>query len=316
METVSVIVPVMNEEQTIVTLAERIVEVFSSSPPPAQLKEIIFVDDGSLDGSWNQVLLASQRIPSVYGIRLRRNFGKAAALQQGISHAEGDVIITMDGDLQDDPKEIPRFLTAIRSGLDVVSGWKRIRHDPLGKTLPSRLFNYVTAKVSGVRIHDFNCGFKACKREVFQSINLYGELHRFIPALADAVGYRVGEIEVEHHPRQFGKSKYGAKRLVKGFIDLLTVVTITKFNSRPGHLFGGLGLTVGLIGFIINAYLAIIWFTGEPIGHRPLLSLGILLTIIGIQFILFGLVAELFVSLKRRDLDSNITSDSTRPSQP
>lgn len=301
METVSVIVPVMNEQETIGPLIEKIVDVFSSSIDASTiLNEIIFIDDGSTDDTWRKIAGAASIEGSVvHGIRFRRNLGKAAALQEGIGRANGDIIITMDGDLQDDPKEIPRFIEAIHSGIDVVSGWKRTRYDPLGKTLPSKLFNYVTARISGVSIHDFNCGFKAYRREVFCAVNLYGELHRFIPALADAVGYKVGEIEVQHHPRVYGKSKYGIGRLLKGFLDLLTVVTITKFNSRPGHLFGGLGVAVGAVGLAINAYLLLVWLGGEAIGHRPLLSLGILLSILSLQFILFGMMAELLISLKR-----------------
>lgn len=202
----------------------------------------------------------------------------------------------MDGDLQDDPDEIPHFLERVQAGFAVVSGWKRTRHDPLGKTLPSKLFNRVTAFVSGVHIHDFNCGFKAYRREVFDSVELYGELHRFIPALSAAMGYSVTEIEVLHHPRRFGRSKYGVGRLIKGFLDLLTVVTITKYNSRPGHLFGTIGVGIGALGMLINAYLLVIWLMGQPIGHRPLLSLGVLLSIVGLQFVLFGMMAELIVS--------------------
>ncbi len=316
METVSVVVPVMNEQETVAALTERITQAFASPDIAATLNEIIFVDDGSNDSTWDRIVSVSQQTPVVSGIRFRRNFGKAAALQAGVQRASGEIIITMDGDLQDDPKEIPRFLAAIRSGLDVVSGWKKVRHDPLGKTVFSRLFNFVTARVSGVYIHDFNCGFKAYRREVFHTVNLYGELHRFIPALADAVGYKVGELAVEHHPRRFGKSKYGLGRLTKGFIDLLTVVTITRFNSRPGHLFGGLGLLVGGIGTLINLYLATVWMLGEPIGHRPLLSLGVLFMIVGMQFVFFGMMAELLVSSQSRGLHADIVAATTQPTRP
>jgi len=309
MQRISIIVPVMDEQETVSALAERIALVFATGTRgTAELAEIIFVDDGSRDETWERI----RSIPDarVSGLRLRRNFGKAAALQAGIEQAQGDVIVTMDGDLQDDPGEIPRFLSAIASGYDVVSGWKRTRHDPLGKTLPSKLFNFVTARVSGVRIHDFNCGFKAYRREIFRSIELYGELHRFIPALAAAMGYAVTEIEVRHHPRRFGKSKYGARRLIKGFLDLLTVLTITRYGSRPGHLFGGLGLAIATIGGAINVYLFAVWLLGSPIGHRPLLSLGILLTIIGLQFVLFGMMAELIVSLRLRSGTRNIVAEA------
>ncbi|HEY5972159.1 MAG TPA: glycosyltransferase family 2 protein [Pseudoxanthomonas sp.] len=304
------IVPVMDEEETIRTLADKIIGMFSTSlAGTASLKEIIFIDDGSSDKTWERISQASG--PIVRGLRLRRNFGKAAALQAGILQSSGDIVITMDGDLQDDPDEIPRFLAEIRSGFDVVSGWKRTRHDPLGKTLPSKLFNYVTARISGVRIHDFNCGFKAYRREVFESINLYGELHRFIPALAASMGYSVTEIEVLHHPRRFGKSKYGVGRLIKGFIDLLTVVTITKFNSRPGHLFGTLGVALGSLGLLINIYLLISWVAGHAIGQRPLLLLGALLLIVGLQFILFGMMSELIVSREPHSKSKNIVAETS-----
>ena len=204
MESVSIVVPVKDEQDTIHMLVEQIDAVFNKSlVGTATLSDIIFIDDGSSDHTWAAISSATERYPVVKGIRFRRNFGKAAALQEGISRATGGVIVTMDGDLQDDPKEIPRFLEAVRNGADVVSGWKKTRHDPRGKTIPSKLFNLVTAKVSGVNIHDFNCGFKAYRREVFDNIHLYGELHRFVPALAHATGFKVGEIVVEHHPRRF-----------------------------------------------------------------------------------------------------------------
>lgn len=295
METVSVIVPVMDEQETVATLAGRVQQVFATSlAGVAELREIIFVDDGSRDATWERVRAIAGG--PVRGLRLRRNFGKAAALQAGILASSGSILITMDGDLQDDPDEIPRFLEQVRAGFDVVSGWKRTRHDPLGKTLPSKLFNLVTARVSGVDIHDFNCGFKAYRREVFDNVDLYGELHRFIPALAAANGFGVTEIEVLHHPRRFGRSKYGVGRLIKGFIDLLTVVTITKYNSRPGHLFGTLGIGIAGLGLLVNLYLAVLWLMGHAIGQRPLLSLGVLLSIVGLQFILFGMLSELIVS--------------------
>lgn len=311
MKTVSVIVPVMNEEETVATLAHRVVDVFSDAERVggATLAEIIFVDDGSSDATWERIRAIPEQVVS--GLRLRRNFGKAAALQAGILRSSGDIIITMDGDLQDDPDEIPRFLAALDAGFDVVSGWKRTRHDPMGKTLPSKLFNFVTARVSGVHIHDFNCGFKAYRRRVFDSVNLYGELHRFIPALAHAMGYKVTEIEVLHHPRRFGKSKYGVGRLLKGFLDLLTVVTITTFNSRPGHLFGGIGAALGAAGGLINVYLLASWLMGNAIGQRPLLILGVLLLIVGLQLVLFGMMAELIVSQRTPDAPRDIIAETT-----
>ncbi|BCM18241.1 glycosyltransferase family 2 protein [Mesorhizobium sp. J8] len=310
MPSVSIVIPVKDEQDTVRELAARIKAAFERiDETEASLKEIVFIDDGSRDNTWSEIVSATHASPSVKGFRLRRNFGKAAALQMGISNALGDIIVTMDGDLQDDPKEILRFLKEVRAGADVVSGWKQVRHDPLGKTLPSKLFNRVTAKVSGVDLHDFNCGFKAYRREVFNDVRLYGELHRFIPALAHAMGFKVAEIVVQHHPRRFGKSKYGFGRLLKGFLDLLTVVTITKFNSRPGHLFGGLGVAVFAIGFAIFLFLCVRWFGGEAIGGRPLLLVSALLMIVGVQFTLFGMVAELIVATRGDSRDRNIVAE-------
>lgn len=298
MKSLSVVVPVKEEKDTILPLAEEILKVFSSELNGlAELNEIIFVDDGSMDATWEVIERAVDQYPLVVGAKLRRNFGKAAALQQGIQISTGEIIITMDGDLQDDPSEIPRFLEAIEGGLDLVSGWKTVRYDPLGKTIPSKLFNWATARASGIKIHDFNCGFKAYRREIFDNIHLYGELHRFVPAIAHGAGYRVGEISVTHHPRRFGKSKYGLKRLVKGFLDLLTVIMITKYGYRPGHLFGGIGVAMGALGGLMLLYLVVLWFLGFAIGGRPLLIISALLLIVGVQFVLFGMIAELLVSL-------------------
>lgn len=299
MRTISIVIPVKDEQDTIGTLICAIGDLFNSTLlGSAILNELIVVDDGSLDNTWSETVKAAEARPFLRGVRLRRNFGKAAALQEGIRYATGQVVVTMDGDLQDDPKELPRFLAAIDAGADVVSGWKKVRHDPPGKTIPSKLFNRVTSAVTGVRIHDFNCGFKAYKKDVLEKIVLYGELHRFIPAIAHSIGFRVGEIVVEHHPRKFGRSKYGLGRLLKGFIDLLTVVTITRFNWRPAHLFGGLGVLLGAMGGSALLYLTVLWFLGHPIGDRPLLLVSVLLIIVALQFVLFGMLAELIVGLR------------------
>lgn len=297
--TVSFVIPVMDEVETVGELYSRICEVMKRVSVASGF-EIVFVDDGSSDGTWQRLAAISKDAPHMRALRLRRNFGKAVALQVGIDSSGGDVIITMDGDLQDDPNEIPRFIDQIDQGFDVVSGWKRVRHDPVGKTLPSKLFNAVTRRVSGVPIHDFNCGFKAYRREVFQTINLYGELHRFVPVLAGALGYRIGEIEVQHHPRRHGRSKYGLWRLFKGFIDLLTVVTITRFDSKPGHLFGGVGLAFLGLGVFFGGWLTIEWLFGHAIGQRPLLLLSVLLNLVGVQFLLFGMLAELMIGQRDR----------------
>jgi glycosyltransferase involved in cell wall biosynthesis len=297
---VSIVVPVMNETDTIGPLAEQIFAT-SAASERFVLEEIRFIDDGSIDATWPAILDAARRDARVQGVRLRRNFGKATALQIGVAEASGDVIVTMDGDLQDDPAELPRFVEAIESGLDVVSGWKRSRQDPLGKTLPSRVFNWITARASGIPLHDFNCGYKAYRREVFDAVHLYGELHRFVPVLAHAYGYRVGEIDVTHHPRRFGRSKYGARRFLRGLLDLFTVFALTRYARKPGHLFGAGGLLLGAIGGIILAWLSIEWLGGAAIGHRPLLLLGVLLVLVGVQLLMFGLLAELMIS---RDRDS------------
>ena len=296
--TVAVVVPVMNEEQTIALLAEQVI-ANADAAPEFRLVGLHFVDDGSSDGTWEQIVAVARTEARVHGIRLRRNFGKASALQIGVSGIEADVIVTMDGDLQDDPRELPRFVAALEAGCDVVSGWKRTRHDPLGKTLPSKLFNSITAWASGIPLHDFNCGFKAYRREVFDAVHLYGELHRFVPVLAHASGFSIGEIEVTHHPRRFGQSKYGARRFLRGLLDLFTVLTLTRYARKPGHLFGAGGLMFGALGTAILAWLSVKWLLGASIGERPLLQLGVLLVLVGVQLLMFGLLAELMISRDR-----------------
>jgi glycosyltransferase involved in cell wall biosynthesis len=294
-ETISVIVPVFDEEPTLAALAERVFDVAARHDLP--VIEIVFVDDGSRDGSWTRIAALAAAEPRVRGLRLRRNFGKATALDLGIRESRGSLVVTMDADLQDDPEELPRFVAALGDGVDLVSGWKERREDPLSKTLPSKIFNWITARLSGVALRDVNCGFKLYRREIFDQVTLYGELHRFVPILAHARGFRVAELSVRHHPRRFGTSKYGARRLVKGFLDLMTVLMLTRFAQRPGHLFGGLGLVLSTVGFLILLYLsALKLFTGVSIGERPLLLLGIMLTIIGVQVLLFGGLAELILS--------------------
>jgi glycosyltransferase involved in cell wall biosynthesis len=298
---VSVLVPVMNEAETVEELAARVAAVLDGL---GRSCEIIFVDDGSNDGTSNRVRRARERDPRVKLVRLRRNFGKAAALCAGFDHCNGAIIITMDGDLQDDPEEIPRFLSALEEGdLDLVSGWKRRRQDPVGKRLPSRLFNWVTRRLAQVDLHDFNCGFKAYRREVLAEIAVYGELHRYIPVLASRRGFAVGEIQVNHHPRRHGTSKYGWDRFYKGLLDLITVLFITRYTRRPLHLFGSFGLLFLAGGLGINTYLAYAWFHGEDLSDRPLLQLGILLMLLGIQVLTTGLIGEMitFKNFRRRD---------------
>lgn len=295
---VSVVVPVYDEAGTLEELTRRVIDVADRHRLP--LREIVFVDDGSRDGSWAEISRLAEAEPRVKALRLRRNFGKAAALDLGVRASTGAVVVTMDADLQDDPEELPKLLGALGDDVDLVSGWKQNRQDPLGKTLPSRLFNWVTAQVSGLPLHDFNCGYKAYRREIFDTVSLYGELHRYVPVLAHAAGFKVAEVGVRHHPRTYGRSKYGASRMAKGFLDLLTVLMLTRFAQRPGHLFGGLGLVLGSVGFAILAYLSgLKLLTGAEIGDRPLLLLGVMLAIIAVQVTLFGVLGELVVSRTR-----------------
>jgi|SRR5271157_272571 len=292
---VTIVIPVCNEEANIEPLYGQLKDVLGTMGKPY---EIIFIDDGSTDDTYER--LASISDPHVQIIRFQRNFGKAAALSCGFSRAGGKIIITMDGDLQDDPKEIPRFIEALKT-YDMVSGWKQKRNDPLSKRLPSKIFNGLTGALTGMHIHDFNCGFKAYRSYVLKNLNLYGEMHRYIPAIAHLKGYTVGEIVVEHHPRVNGKSKYGAKRLFAGFLDLITVRFLMSYAKRPMHIFGSLGLAFSGAGAVICLYLFFIWTMGAHIGDRPLVDLGVLLVIIGIQFMALGLVGELIINTRNNN---------------
>jgi len=293
---VSVIVPAYNEAGSVGQLAFEVDSVLSSL---GKRYEIIFVDDGSTDGTFAVLSQAAEAVPAVRVVQFRRNFGKAAALTAGFREAQGEIVLTMDADMQDDPQEIPRFLEMLENGpYDLVSGWKFPRRDPWTKTLPSRLFNSVTALLGGLRLHDFNCGFKAYRSQVVREVSIYGELYRYIPILAYWRGFRVGEIKVRHHPRRFGRSKYGVSRLLRGFFDLLTVLFLTRYTRRPLHLFGLVGLVPFGAGMAISLYMTVLWLTGDrPIGDRPLLMLGVLLIIVGIQFLSMGLVAEMLASI-------------------
>lgn len=304
---ISIIVPLQNEEESLIELHRELQTTL------AELKktyEIIFVDDGSTDNSFKCLSELHERSEHVEVIRFRRNFGKAAALQAGISDSRGEIIITIDADLQDSPREIPRFLVELNNGFDIVSGWKKQRHDPFHKTAPSKLFNWVTSWISGIAIHDFNCGFKAYRREVFDHVKLYGELHRYIPVLAGWKGFSVGEIVVEHQPRKAGHSKYGIERLPKGLFDLMTIYVTRKYESKPLHIFGILGLLSGFIGVSALTYLTILWFLDMgPIGNRPLLFFGILLTLFGAQLVSFGLLAEMISKAENRHENPFVISD-------
>jgi len=288
---VSVIVPVKDEAATVAELAARIAAALDRL---GRSFEIVFVDDGSRDDTSARARAAHAADRRVKLVRLRRNFGKAAALCAGFDHSSGEIVVTMDGDLQDVPEEIPRFLAELEGkGIDLVSGWKRNRRDPASKRWPSRLFNWVTRRLARVDLHDFNCGFKAYRREVLAEVAVYGELHRYIPVLASRRGFAVGEIEVQHEPRLHGRSKYGWDRLYKGLLDLITVLFITKYTRRPLHLFGAFGLLFLVSGLAINVYLAVLWLGGEFLSNRPLLLLGVLLMLLGIQVLTTGLIGEM-----------------------
>ena len=290
---ISVVVPVHDEERSVALLHD---ELAAALEPLGLPWEVVFVDDGSTDGTFGALTRLHAAHGEVRVVRLRRNFGKAAALQAGFEEAQGDVVVTIDGDLQDDPAEIPRLLAKLDEGFDLVSGWKTRRRDPLRRRILSRIFNAVTGRLSGLRLHDMNCGLKAYRAEVLRGVNLYGELHRFLPVLAHYEGYRVAELPVNHRPRTHGRSRYGLERYVRGFLDLLTVSFMGRYRHRPLHLFGGLGLLLGVAGAAILVYLTALKIAGEAIGHRPLLTLGVLLVVVGMQFFSLGLISELLTN--------------------
>src|SRR4051812_31665783 len=303
----SAVIPVFNEEESLRALFAELANVAAQD---ACDLEVIFIDDGSTDRSWQTIEQLATQDTRVRGIRFRRNFGKAAALSAGFEAARGEYVFTLDADLQDDPHEIPRFLAAMNEGLDVVSGWKKVRLDPWHKVGPSRVFNWLVGVLTGVRLHDHNCGFKCYRREVLGEVRIYGDLHRFVPVLAAARGWKVGEIVVNHRPRKFGRSKYGASRIIKGFLDLLTVYFLTGFNQRPQHLLGTLGIVSFILGLVGLIYLAGYWVVDkalpdwklEDLHNRPamLYSLGALL--LGAQFISMGFLAELLTSYLGKDV--------------
>lgn len=289
---VTLVIPVYEEAESVAELHRQIDAALRSLHLRVQ---IIFVDDGSRDGTFEALQPIFDADRRVEVLTLRRNFGKTAALLAGFQRATGAIVITMDGDLQDDPKEIPRFLEALANDKDLVSGWKRSRHDPFTKTVPSRLFNFVVRKATGIPLHDFNCGFKAYRIEVLDELKLYGELHRFIPVMAFWKGFRIGELEVEHHPRKFGRSKFGAGRLFKGMLDFLKVMFLTRYLQRPLQLFGFLGLGVWFLGAIGFLYILALKVEGQHVfqNHGPLLFLSGIAIISGIQLFMLGLVGEM-----------------------
>ncbi|QDU31941.1 Undecaprenyl-phosphate 4-deoxy-4-formamido-L-arabinose transferase [Anatilimnocola aggregata] len=295
------VIPVYNEVESLQALHQEICEVSAANQYEM---ELILIDDGSKDGSWDEIKRLAAADPRVRGIRFRRNFGKAAALSAGFEAAQGDYVFTLDADLQDDPHEIPRFLAEMDKGFDVVSGWKQVRHDPWHKVGPSRVFNWLVGQLTGVKLHDHNCGFKCYRREVLEEVRIYGELHRFIPVLAASKGWGVSEVIVNHRARQFGRSKYGVSRIIKGFLDLLTVYFLTGFKERPQHLLGTLGILSFFLGGLGLTYLAVYWVVKElvpgwqleDLHNRPAVIYSMGLLLLGAQLISMGFLAELITA--------------------
>ncbi len=310
---ISVVIPIHNEEESLNELHKELDRAFVDRGEV----EFVFVDDGSRDGSWRVVKTLIALDPRVRGIRFRRNFGKAAALTAGFEASRGAIVFTLDGDLQDDPAEIPNFLEKLDEGFDVVSGWKKTRHDPWHKVWPSRVFNAMVSGLTGCHLHDHNCGFKVYRREVLDEVGIYGELHRFVPVLAHAKGFRVGELVVHHRARKFGRSKYGVARLVKGFLDLLTVRFLTRFGQRPLHVLGAIGLASFVLGGLGLTYLAIEWLLGHrPIGDRPLLIYSATLMGVGTQLVCMGILAELVTSYSIQAKDTYSIAETLESEAP
>ena len=312
----SIVIPVFNEAESLATLHRELSEVAAER---GYELDVVLVDDGSTDGSWKIIQQLAQSDPHVTGLRFRRNFGKAAALSAGFAQARGELLMTLDADLQDDPREIPKFLEEIAKDLDVVSGWKKVRHDPLEKVLPSRLFNWLVSRVTGVMLHDHNCGMKCYRREVFDEVRLYGELHRFVPVLAAGRGFRVGEVVVGHRPRQHGRSKYGFTRYIKGFLDLMTVKFLTGFGQRPQHMLGTAGLVSFGLGTIGLTILACWWIISRLVPgmeqvhlhEKPSMIYSLGLMLLGGQLMSIGFLAELFIAYHTPDLRSYSISERT-----
>lgn len=289
---ISAVVPVWDERDSLVQLRAELVAGLEAT---GRTFEIVFADDGSTDGSADLLDRFAAEDPRIVAVHLRKHYGKSPALAAAFERVRGEIVVTLDADLQDDPAHIVDFIARIDGGADLVSGYKQVRNDPVSKTFPSRIFNAVVRRVSGVPLRDFNCGFKAYRLACIRELSVYGGFHRFLPVLASERGFRVEELVVVHRPRTHGASKFGAGRLFEGSLDLLTVLMVTRFRTRPLHLFGGLAAVTGGVGLSLLTYLSALWFMGEPIGTRPLLTLGVLLTIASIQFLGMGLVAELLV---------------------
>lgn len=306
------VVPLFDEEESLPELAQQIEEVCDAA---GYSFEVWFVDDGSRDASWEVIERLHREDPRFAGVRFRRNYGKSAALAVGFERAAGRYVITMDADLQDDPAEIPNLVAELQGGYDLVSGWKKARKDPPSKRIPSKFFNVVTRKISGIPLHDFNCGLKAYRREVVKSVRVHGELHRYIPLLAKWEGYdRISELPVRHRARQYGETKFGMDRFIKGFLDLISVVFLTRFAARPMHFFGTFGTLAFLSGLLISLWISIdkVIF-GHPIGDRPLLLLGVLMIIVGAQMFSTGLLGEMII---KREMERTAEYQVTRTLSP
>ncbi|WP_375583513.1 glycosyltransferase family 2 protein [Cyclobacterium xiamenense] len=315
MPELSILIPVFNEEESLPELQDWIVRVMDDAGLDV---ELLYIDDGSTDGSWQVIQALSKKDPRVKAVRFIRNYGKSAALDVGFSRASGAVVVTMDADLQDSPEEIPELYRMVREeGYDLVSGWKRKRYDPLSKTLPSRFFNGVTRLLSGIRLHDFNCGLKAYQQRVVKNIHIYGEMHRYIPLIAKWNGFgNIGEKEVAHRPRKYGTTKFGLERFVHGFLDLISVSFVNRYRKNPMHFFGAFGTLSFLSGFVITLWLALEKIQGlrrgisvREITDQPLFFLALVALIIGVQLFLTGFLAEMMTSNNSGKADYNIAEE-------
>ncbi len=306
---ISVVVPAWNEEESIAELSEWISRVMNEY---GFTYEILVIDDGSTDGTWGKIVGLSSANPNIKGLKFNRNHGKSAALDTGFRHAQGEVVITMDADLQDSPDEIPALYDMIvKDGYDLVSGWKKKRYDPINKTIPSKFFNYVTRKISGIKLHDFNCGLKAYRNNVVKNIHVYGEMHRYIPVICKWYGFnKIGEKVVEHRPRKYGKTKFGLERFITGFLDLLSVTFVSKFSKKPMHFFGTMGTLSFLAGFFITIYIIFrkLWSLYHHLPFRdvtdqPLFYLALIAIVIGVQLFLAGFLAEMLTMANEKNTE-------------
>ncbi len=306
---VGIVIPVFEEEESLPTLA---VEIRIACETAGLTFEVWLVDDGSRDGSWAEICRLNKADTRFKGLKLRRNYGKSAALAAGFASVQAEVVVTMDADLQDDPREIASLVEMVHGGFDLVSGWKRLRKDPLSKTLPSRFFNFVTRLVSKIPLHDFNCGLKAYRVDVVKALHIYGEMHRYLPLLAKWEGFdRIGEREVQHRARRHGRSKFGLERYVRGCLDLVTVTFLTRFTARPMHFFGTLGLLAFLGGLGLSLWITIDKMVyGNPVGDRPALLLGVLLIMVGVQAMCTGFIADLLIRRHMEDASSYVITES------